>query len=342
MAQTSNDRADFYDCLRALAIALVAVHHYYSPAMPGGAIGVSIFFCLSGYLITSILLKEQQQTPISALKFMVRRFIRVYPPYVFALLLNYWALSYSGSEKMTFFLESLPDMLTFRYVSANWIQMGIGVLWTLRIEFWFYMLMPVLMLAVGQRTIFKICVLALIIASLYCRYLYPGFSFSWADNLLVGSVVALVCQNTRNAPLSTTAFNWISRVGCGLLFALAIFVSKEDIWVWQAEAIAASCITGVMIWAYVRAKPTFSSPVIAWFGRISYSFYLTHAIPLDYMELFPWTSNITFIHGKIGAIMLLTFAIAVAMHYLIEKPAIMFGRWLTRKRSSIPSGATPA
>jgi peptidoglycan/LPS O-acetylase OafA/YrhL len=71
------------DGMRAIAIAFVLAAHAYRPAMPGGWIGVDVFFVLSGYLITSILLNELRRTDrISLGNFYMRRFLRLTPPLV--------------------------------------------------------------------------------------------------------------------------------------------------------------------------------------------------------------------------------------------------------------------
>jgi peptidoglycan/LPS O-acetylase OafA/YrhL len=68
------------DDLRAVAITLVIITHFYYPAMPGGWIGVDVFFVLSGYLITSILLREINQTGrIDWINFYRRRLLRLTP-----------------------------------------------------------------------------------------------------------------------------------------------------------------------------------------------------------------------------------------------------------------------
>ena len=80
LPERGRDRVQFFDCLRAIAISVVVLAHYRHYVFPGGAIGVSIFFALSGYLITSILLAEPVLDWHSAWRFIVRRFLRVWPP----------------------------------------------------------------------------------------------------------------------------------------------------------------------------------------------------------------------------------------------------------------------
>lgn len=80
METTSRD--NFYDCIRALAAALVFLTHD-GAILPGGSIGVSIFFCLSGFLITRILLRLPELSIVNIAKFIFRRFMRVWPLMMF-------------------------------------------------------------------------------------------------------------------------------------------------------------------------------------------------------------------------------------------------------------------
>ena len=75
-------RIEHLDWLRALAAGLVLVGHCANPLVRGGAIGVCVFFVLSGYLITSILLRDGMFTGENIAKFIVRRIARIYPLYV--------------------------------------------------------------------------------------------------------------------------------------------------------------------------------------------------------------------------------------------------------------------
>src|SRR5262245_65084930 len=79
------------DGLRALAISLVTLEHFFTRTYPGGFVGVDLFFVLSGYLISSILLTElHQSNRISLSKFYIRRVLRLTPALI-ALLLFYFA-----------------------------------------------------------------------------------------------------------------------------------------------------------------------------------------------------------------------------------------------------------
>src|SRR5262249_47507595 len=127
--------------LRALAITFVVVTHYNSPLLPGGSVGVAIFFCLSGFLITRNLLDNQ----VSTYDFFVRRIFRIYPTYIVACSLNLLMLYLAGSQKdFALLARSIPDLLLVIKIPHRWINFGVGVLWTLQIELLFYCFVPFL------------------------------------------------------------------------------------------------------------------------------------------------------------------------------------------------------
>ena len=73
--ENAEGRMIFLDFLRSIAIFFVLLTHYYGWFFPGGSIGVSIFFCLSGFLITNQLLNPK----VSFRSFLIKRFLRIYP-----------------------------------------------------------------------------------------------------------------------------------------------------------------------------------------------------------------------------------------------------------------------
>ena len=75
----NRERIEYLDWLRALAAGLVVIGHARGSLMPGGAIGVSVFFVLSGYLITSIHLRDGMMSVPNIGRFIVRRLARIYP-----------------------------------------------------------------------------------------------------------------------------------------------------------------------------------------------------------------------------------------------------------------------
>jgi peptidoglycan/LPS O-acetylase OafA/YrhL len=370
-------RIQFFDCLRALAIFVVMVGHYRHDAFPGGSIGVSVFFALSGYLITSILLAEPVLDWHSAWRFIVRRFLRVWPPYFIAalmiLILMYLAvtvLERQGADTETSralvarldeYWTKFPQQLLFLR-NPSWLGMGVGVFWTLQIEFWFYVTIPVLMLAVGRGRGLVAALLLALFCSLALRFV-PSVNSTWLvasiakisplilhvarwfDTLLAGALVAVLARRNVLEQLSQDQFKTVSVCCLGSLMFIVLFISNDDRQlVWPVIATVSGLITCVWILVFLRSSAEVNFPIVAWFGRISYSVYLVHAIPLDYMRSLPWPAAKFLTYSRPITFLVAAILVAVLLHYFVEKPAIRAGKFLTRRqpREANAAAAAPA
>src|SRR5687768_5068106 len=146
------------DGLRAVAVAGVVWHHSYSgldalPMMRHGFLGVDLFFVLSGFLITTLLLREQQRSGrISLRHFYMRRALRIFPLYyaVLIALTAYFAAAADSAQRARYFSE-LPYHAAYL---SNWIdsETMLSITWSLSTEEQFYLLWPLLLIALGRRS----------------------------------------------------------------------------------------------------------------------------------------------------------------------------------------------
>jgi peptidoglycan/LPS O-acetylase OafA/YrhL len=135
--------------LRALSIGIVvAVHcgfkNFNTPQFPGGQFGVNIFFVLSGFLITLLLLEEEKlSSTINLKKFFYRRILRIFPVY-YVVLITYYILEISGVLQFTtntwlsalFYVKDVPVRNSYSWETDH--------LWSLSIEEHFYVVWPVI------------------------------------------------------------------------------------------------------------------------------------------------------------------------------------------------------
>src|SRR3954452_6251945 len=145
--------------LRAAAVSLVVVYHFWPSALPGGCVGVDVFFAISGFLITSQLLKEVDRTgSVSMPAFWARRARRILPPALFVLLfcavativfvpLNYWQQFFAEMRASTTYGQNWHLAST----AVNYFAQGQGPspvehYWSLSAEEQFYLVWPVLIL----------------------------------------------------------------------------------------------------------------------------------------------------------------------------------------------------
>jgi peptidoglycan/LPS O-acetylase OafA/YrhL len=174
------------DCLRFLAFLGVFIHHCipsnpsYYPGWPhavvsligaaviAGSFGVPVFFALSAYLITSLLLRERERTgTLDTRGFYVRRILRIWPLYFVFLTLASVLPFLAKSQHLP-----LPYILGYFLLAGNWVHVWMGAplsvagpLWTVSIEEQFYLTWPLVMRKANDQTIGKIAIVLLIAAN---------------------------------------------------------------------------------------------------------------------------------------------------------------------------------
>lgn len=323
------------DFLRATAITFVVITHYNFLWLPGGGVGVSIFFCLSGFLIGKMLLFDRVTMP----QFLIRRFFRIYPAYLAMIIFQLTIMLAAGHERTADYIRALPSLLFFIRM-PDWIGMGVGIFWTLQVEMAFYLLIPFI-LKFAAHNVVKYLV-AIIVASFIYKFLesarlvpLPSYSLLslvyWADGLVYGVLVAYFYKT--EIPQLNPFDDFLRRMARPILwtlvattFAIAYFVPSIGR-IWPIQSSAVSAITAVGLFIYFRyggisLRVHKSIQVIA---IVSYSLYLCHSFPLDYRALYPVVS----IFGLPGtSFLLLATAIlaTLALYFCIERPGVKLGR----------------
>lgn len=202
------------DGLRCLSIVAVVWHHSrFEASHPGllahGFLGVDLFFVISGFLITTLLLRERRETgTISLSGFWMRRTLRIFPPY-YALLLGVafaLAVAFPGARMREPFFAELPYLLTY---TSNWIELTtlFGITWSLATEEQFYLVWPTL-----ERFAARFAVPAIGVALVANQALNFG--------LLDGAVAAVTGLPRSALPVLQTTFTPIL-LGAALAHGLA-------------------------------------------------------------------------------------------------------------------------
>lgn len=301
------------DWLRALAVAMVVFGHSANVVVPGGRIGVSIFFVLSGFLIADILLRDGIMTPGNVAKFMVRRVGRIYPMYVVqlcAVFVYYWIFNPEHLETVS---TALRPMVTFQQGPDHWFGYGIGVLWTLRIEFWFYVTFPlVLWLALLLRR--PLTVLAVFALGSVIYKLAGGTNdiLQYYDQFLLGSITAYMVRNGLTpAPIGARSV----RLAMAVLLLVLMSILTEKGFSWQAQSLLTAIATAILILSLYARLPPMHIPALSFIGAISYSMYLVHAIVLDcWIKLFGMNTM------NVPLFLAITIVISWLTYRLIEQP----------------------
>jgi peptidoglycan/LPS O-acetylase OafA/YrhL len=298
------------DGLRAVAVGLVILTHAHWPwTNNGGDMGVTAFFVLSGFLITTILVGQRERTGrIAIVAFYRRRFIRLAPALLGLLAFTLvFGLIIGWPSQWQIGLASC-----LAYIS-NWVQVAnvnidpLGHTWSLAIEEQYYLVWPALILLLRGRLL-TVAVIGIIAASTVRIVATGPFEYfstvTRADAILVGAVVALVRPRWHPA---------IAIAGLVGLVAVAFVDPVHDLAIPAAMLATVAVIGG-------RFEPL---GVLAPIGLRAYSLYL-------------WNWPMTLLFGSIGPLApLMTIAVAEISYRLLEAPVLRRGG---RRRSVAPAG----
>src|SRR4051812_39233055 len=282
------------DGLRAIAVMLVLNFHGFPAAMPGGFIGVDVFFVISGFLITGIIARELEQGRFSLLTFYIRRVRRIFPALIAVLAVVlilgwFWMLPATFAQLGTDvfasagFAANIALLLQSGYFDVESAKKPLLHLWSLGIEEQFYLAWPlILMLATRWRVALLSIAGAIAIASFTFNVARVGFDpvatfylpFSRAWELLAGAVLALTWSRIDQ---SGAASNWRAAAGLVLIVIAAAVLNVHRAfpgW-WALLPVAGSALLLSAPAAWIN-RTLLSWPPMVWIGLISYPLYLWH------------------------------------------------------------------
>jgi peptidoglycan/LPS O-acetylase OafA/YrhL len=306
------ERIEYLDWLRALAAGLVVIGHARGSLMPGGAIGVSVFFVLSGYLIASILLRDGMMSLLNIGKFIMRRLARIYPLYIVQIALVVVIFALFHRDRLGAVLDALPGLLSFTQGVQEWFGYGFGVLWTLAVEFWFYVTFPFfLWIALATRRPILCILLGIIISIIAKVFAFGGTTLYFYDQFLIGALCAVAIKH--GIVPSILAWPKLLAICIVVIVVLAEipFPATRDLH-WFFQSFGTAMVTAIAVLAGYARCPTVTMPFVAFLGRISYSTYLMHAVVLD-LFFAVW-------HISPIPVIIITFFVASFTYYAIEMP----------------------
>jgi len=284
-------RIDSLDGLRTLAVLLVFVGHVDQRHLPGGYVGVEVFFVISGYLITSLLLREHARTGrISLGRFYLRRLLRLWPALLLLVVIVTPIAIYDHIG------TPVPDgVAALLYVTDFWANIGDHIslvlhTWSLAVEEQFYLVWPVLLAVALKRgvrgwrlfSLLGAAVIAGILVTLWSAHLHlpliQYFPNAHIAELFSGVALALAGHETGRLPAMLRPATGTAAAACGLvaLGVFEVFVPARW-WAWPLATLAAWPIVAHLALHERGALPrVFSSRPMVWLGRRSYGFYLWH------------------------------------------------------------------
>ena len=321
------------DGVRALCVLLVMFNHVHAP-VPGwivGYLGVDVFFVLSGFLITTLLLRERNRSGRISLKgFYIRRFFRIVPVYLFTVLLYFIAVHVARDPvKIAEFQAALPWLLSFlqeyRPESAGNV---LGHAWTLAIEEKFYVFWPLLLILLYPFRIGAAVLLAAIFIAILL--LFPHTFARSYDGLLIGAALAISLEGptkSRLAPRMSAVPAWLT---C-MLVAMTYIVTAHDNRFVLFFAGSVALFIASLILRVGRLRSVLESSILVFIGKRSYAIYLIHVLSIDTVErLVPrfLPSNAFLL---VGIAYLVSIAGASVIYAAIEQPSISLGRHLSNR-----------
>lgn len=306
------------DGLRAIAVSAVVLFHLWPKALPGGWAGVDLFFVLSGYLITRILVREYEaKGDLSLKRFYIRRVLRLMPALV-ALVVVYLVFALL-TDREGVWLNAITALLylTNWARAFNMADSEIGHTWSLAIEEQFYILWPFILLLFLRRGHALAGAVALLVLAIAWRALlmatgteldriYNGFD-THADPLLIGCVLALLPW--RPAKCSAA-------LPFGLLLLWFVFAGVKGP---LALALGYTIVGLISAWLVLAAagegwfRAMLSWRPLVFTGKISYGIYLWH-FPIIVVGRHHVPESLSFL------LIVLSFAAAVGSFYIVEKP----------------------
>ena len=342
------------DGLRALAVVPVILYHAGVSHLPGGFVGVDVFFVISGFLITSLLLREiERDGRISLLRFYERRARRILPALLLVMsvtcLLAWWLLvphqMVDFGQSVIATLAMLSNMLFFMesgYFEPEAANKPLLHTWSLAVEEQYYVLFPLALAFLYRVRAWRsgwVLGIALTASLLYCLWMTPLAS-AWgfyslptrAWELLAGA--ALAAHMHRRAIVTRSRSSWQeeagSVAGLAMILLAVLWLEESDGWPSPWTVLP---VLGTVLLLRCNVNPTgvarlLSRPVPVAIGLLSFSAYLWHQ-PL----LAIWRINVPNYPG--AAFVVVFFAVVMTLSYLswrfVEQPC--------RDRRRMPLGA---
>ncbi len=333
--------------LRAVAVLLVVLFHSDVPGFSGGFVGVDVFFVISGFVITGVLLRERASTGrTSILSFYGRRCRRIIPAatlvIIAAVVLAYWLLGVGGGTQTAIdgrwaavFLANFHFIATgTNYLASEAPPSPLQNFWSLAVEEQFYVVYPTLFLLVAAakvltfRVRLAIGLVAVIVVSLTWSVIdthnnsvdafFSPFTRAW--ELALGALVAVATPWLLKVPSRMAAVStWVGLAA--VLVAAHVYSSQTPYpgaYVILPVVGTALIIGGGMRAHALAAELFLGRIVLRWLGKVSYSMYLWHWPILIIAAEYAGKSTLS-VKDNLGWD-LVALAISVATYRMLENP----------------------
>lgn len=298
------------DGLRALAVIAVIAYHIAPGALPGGYIGVDIFFVISGFLISTLLMNEHDQTgTINFKKFWMRRARRLLPALIATICIVGSVVFFIKGDILVGLGRQILGATTF---STNWIEIVAGAnyfdtsnlhlfanFWSLAVEEQFYVIWPFIVAGIVGMSFFArrsksgvwVCFVLAITSAVSMALIFQGTNatrvYYGTDTHLFGLMIGAMLAFWRHARFqpsrysqrkrSVQLFGALGLIGIGVLMAV---MSDQSLFTYRGGLLLASVFVAFALMAIVSSpgllRRLFTWRPLEWVGVRSYGMYLWH------------------------------------------------------------------
>lgn len=359
----SDERVNYrpeIDGLRALAVLSVFIFHLNHSWLPGGFVGVDIFFVISGYLISSIIYAECQKEKFSFLKFYQRRIARILPLFSVVALATiicasfiYTAQDFAATGAMlvatALSVANMKLMLQGNYFEISPDSQPFLHYWSLSVEEQFYILYPIMLFLLMRHARRAVIYIILIVAiasfalSVWLTNHKPVWAFyllpTRAWELLLGCIISVlprIAVQKGVEPLNAL----LPIVGAAVIFSSFVVINDNNTFPGWIAAVPVGGAAAIIVSTNSSANVIIrmlSTQIFVFIGKISFSLYLWHwplFCVIDYLFLEQAEQH------RIALKIVSSFAVSILTHYTLEKPARRCLNIRSNRRASYVALAT--
>jgi len=336
------------DAVRGLAILVVLMHNislkypalYSQKLFSDGWMGVDLFFVLSGFLITGILLDTKQSKEYFK-DFYIRRCLRILPLYYSLIFFMFVVVRFLNPSEFHAVLQQSSPWWTYPLFLQNFVGPlstnaagPLGVTWSLAIEEQFYLIWPLVVRFCPSALLRRIVIAEICISpglryylSLHHVNLYTNV-FCRLDGLMAGAFLALLVRSDNFVPSKLLKRAWISlAITAPLAFVAEAYDARWIVFSFTAMA-SASFVYVSLFCARKWFQMAMTNRFLLYTGTISYGLYLLHKIPSGMVQVLHLDRHR---FPPVLIILVTSYALAMLSWNLLEKPFLNLKRFFNPK-----------
>jgi peptidoglycan/LPS O-acetylase OafA/YrhL len=298
-----------------------------------GSLGVQIFFVLSGFLITRILLETRGSSHFFS-SFFARRGLRIYPLYygVFAFVVLSGIVHQHGVHWWVYALYLSNLVYGHQPQPAP-----LAPVWSLAVEEQFYLVWPFVVFLVSRRVLQRILfvVIALTVFLRFTGLLYPHNTLLQLDALSIGALIACRVDGIGSWRKSAAFLAWLMPLGMGFGDNAVLNSLSQTI-----QVVSAAALLVILLDENGRASWLFRAPALRYVGTISYGVYLLHSFVFSAFLRLPFFTRAVDSGSLFQAVLFLVLeyalviVVASASFFFFERPFLLLKRFFTAESTS--------